>query len=219
MLKDDYDEYKKILDSHDPKRIKIVDTDLENEPILPTSTDPVSDTTVTHQNDSIDHSTITNVLPRPQVTVPLINDASVCFFNSVVQVFYSLIPFRTRIYSNLVDNHVVRNMRQLFREIESSPSYNIHTSPIIRNLLIPDYVYGEQIDALEVVSFLIQNSMELSQTTNQMNQLIDMPDYAFFKITELQSIMCANCNKESSFNVEVPLISLNVNAGQSQSIN
>ena len=51
-----------------------------------------------------------------------------------------------------------------------------------------------------------------------MNQLIDMPDYAFFKMTELQSIMCTNCNKESSFNVEVPLISLNVNAGQSQSV-
>ena len=63
-----------------------------------------------------------NNLPAPEiittaerVPVPLINRENVCFFNSVVQVLFSLIPFRERILSDLVDNHVIRCMKQLFR--------------------------------------------------------------------------------------------------------
>ena len=37
------------------------------------------------------------VLVSENVPVPLINDANVCFFNSVVQVFYSLSPFHRHI--------------------------------------------------------------------------------------------------------------------------
>ena len=117
--KDDYDEYKKLHDAHDPRNSSIVNDDTSNDLPSSNSTEhfPVPSTSNTNESDSVSN------LPRPEIhnliekrPVQLRNRENVCFFNSVVQVLFSLIPFRERILSDLVDNHVIRNMRQLFRE-------------------------------------------------------------------------------------------------------
>ena len=112
----------------------MIATDKENELTLSDSVDLTSSSTV---NESLIYSSC------PVVPVPLQNKENVCFFNSVVQVFYSLHPFRARIFSDLLDNHVIRNMRQLFTEMESMPSYDIHTHPIVRALQIPHYIIAK----------------------------------------------------------------------------
>ena len=149
--------------------------------------------------------------------VPLRNNMrdseNVCFFNSVVQVLFSLIPFRARILSDLVDNQVIRNIKQLFRTInESVSSYSIHTYPVVRAIDIPHYIDHEQIDALEVLRYLIDNSVETNQTTGR-------PDYSFFKVAENTSTLCAQCNKETHITDYKPMISLDIEASQRLTIN
>ena len=180
------------------------------------SADPLdSGTTVENRIDSVNDS----AMPLCEyIPLPLKNLANVCFFNAVVQVFHSLLPFRARVFSDLVDNHIISSLRLLFREIESSPIYEIDTYPIVRALQIPDYIDREQIDAREVVSHLIDNSVEWNQITNERNETRNVPDYAFFKLTEIRSIICSHCNKESSTTADVPLIQLNVDAFESQTI-
>ena len=88
---------------------------------------PVASTSNTIESDSV------NDLPRPGIynliektPVPLTNSSregeNVCFFSSVVQVLFSLIPVRECILSDLLDNHVIRNIRHLFRTINESVS-------------------------------------------------------------------------------------------------
>ena len=171
--KDDYDEYKKLHDAHDLKNSSINNDDTSADITSSTSTEhvPVASTTNTNESDSV------NDLPRHEINnltekepVPLRNNMrvseNVCFFNSVVQVLFSLIPFRARILSDLVDNPVIRNIKQLFRTInESVSSYSIHTYPVVRAIDIPHYIDHEQMDAREVLRYLIDNSVEANQIT------------------------------------------------------
>ena len=100
-------------------------------------------------DNNVDTTAITEHVP-----VPLQNYENVCFFNSVAQVFYSLLQFREHILNTTLDTHVITKLRQLFREMQSSQI--VHTYPIVRDLYIPQYRVGamEQIDAIEVVSYL-----------------------------------------------------------------
>ena len=137
---------------------------------------------------------------------------NVCFFNSVVQVLFSLIPFRARILSDLVDNQVIRNIKQLFRTMnESVSSYSIHTYPVVRAINIPHYIDHEQMDAREVLRYLIDNSVETNQTTGR-------PDYSFLKVAEITSTLCAQCNKETHITDYKPMISLDIESSQRQTI-
>ena len=45
-------------------------------------------------------------------------------------------------------------------------------------------------DAREVLRYLIDNSVEIDQITGR-------PDYAFLKMAENTSTLCAHCNKET----------------------
>ena len=81
-----------------------------------------------------------------------------CFFNSVAQVFYSLVQFRSHIFNTTLDNNVISQLKRLFREMQSSRI--VHTYPIILDLNIPQYHDREQIDASEVVSYLLENCFE-----------------------------------------------------------
>ena len=191
---------------NDPKRnnVKCMNcgTVMRVSDLKPASSDKTQSETVVNSSANFSESNEVITL-TDNVPVPLKNGENVCFFNSVVQVFYSLMPFRAHIYGETIDNHVIRNLRKLFREMEASPAHNIHTYPIVRALQIPHYRDRDQIDALEVVSFLIDNCVETDQITG-------IPDYAIFKMAAITSTICANCNKESSHTNYVPLITLDV---------
>ena len=116
-------------------------------------------------NDSVDGSFLTE-----QVPVTLRNSGeNICFLNSVVQVLYSLLPFRAHIFNTSLNNNVVTTIRQLFREIEICPQYAIPTYEYAASLNIPNYNHyrREQIDVREVVQYLAENCFEQRIVINQ----------------------------------------------------
>ena len=151
-----------------------------------------SDDTLSH---SLIHANTTEL--REHVPVALKNSGeNACFFNSVAQVLYSLLQFREHIFNTTLDNNVISQLKRLFREMQSSSI--VHTYPIILDLHIPHHHDREQIDASEVVSFLLEHCFEKNIENDLITgQIREKPDYKLFRISEQTSIMCANCNKES----------------------
>ena len=169
--------------------------------------------------DDITHSSIdADIEIRELVPVALKNSReNACFFNSVAQVFYSLVQFRAHILNTTLENNVIIQLKRLFREMQSSQI--VHTYPIILDLHIPQYRNRDQIDASEVVSFLLENCFEKNIVRDSITgQIKEKPDYKLFRISEQTSIMCGNCNKESFTTIDMPFTSLNINAHEMQSI-
>ena len=104
-------------------------------------------------NDSVDGSFLTE-----QVPVTLRNSGeNICFLNSVVQVLYSLLPFRAHIFNTSLNNNVVTTIRQLFREIEICPQYAIPTcimSTIEAYSMMPNYTLKVKY-AIKSVKYLV----------------------------------------------------------------
>ena len=134
---------------------------------------------------------------REHVPVALKNSGeNVCFFNSVIQILYSLLEIRLHVLSTALNNNVITQLRRLFRKMQSDKI--VHTYPIVLDLHMPQYHNREQIDASEVVSYLLENCYETRIEIDQVtNQIIEKPDYGLFKVNEVSSIMCIVCNKET----------------------
>jgi O-acetyl-ADP-ribose deacetylase (regulator of RNase III) len=144
FYKEDFDKYMKLKNGNNPRGTNIVNN-TRNEPSSSINVDPVTNTTTAYENNLVNNLPATEIINiAEKVPVPLRNTENVCFFNSVVQVLFSLIPFRERIFSDLVDNHVIRNMKQLFRRMESVPTNNIPTYPTVTAINIPHYRNFEQ---------------------------------------------------------------------------
>ena len=59
----------------------------------------------------------------------------------------------------------------------------------------------------------MNNSFERKIVTNEMTgQIRELPDYKFFEVNELTTMMCSNCNKESFRTIDMPFTTLNVYA-------
>ena len=155
---------------------------------------------------------------REHVPVPLKNSGeNACFFNSVAQVFYSLPKFRGHILNTVLENNVINQLRRLFREIQSSQI--VHTYPIILDLDIPQYHNREQIDASEVVSYLLANCYETQIEIDQpTGRIFEKPDYGLFTISERSFMICRACDKETSTTVDMPFISLDVYQDEKQAV-
>ena len=91
---------------------------------------------VENENNSIDFSINTEYTP-----VKLQNSGhNVCFFNSVIQVLYSLPSFRTHILNTSLNSVVVHNLRKLFQKIQKRENGSEYTYQIVKDLQIPGYV-------------------------------------------------------------------------------
>ena len=80
---------------------------------------------------------------------------NVCFFNSVVQVLYSLPSFRSYILQTSVINEVTAFMRNLFQEIKNARE-SVQSSYYIRNLRLRNYKYGTHHNAHECLIQLLE---------------------------------------------------------------
>ena len=75
-------------------------------------------------------------------------EENVCFFNSVIQLLFSVESFREHIYHLEANDMAALSIKNLFREMEFS-SNHVKTSLYIDNLQLGDYVFGQQYDAQE----------------------------------------------------------------------
>ena len=101
-----------------------------------------------------------NVIRHPNIPLRFINyGENICFFNSVIQVLYSLIVFRS--YTDKLRppvKGVAMKIKKLFSEIETS-SDPVRTSNYVRYLGLQHYEPGMQYDAHErLLQFLVKIS-------------------------------------------------------------
>ena len=83
----------------------------------------------------------------PNIPLGLMNEReNVCFFNSVIQVLYSLPTFKEFIQQLSATNAVISEIKNLFQEIKSS-NVPVRTSDYVHNLGLRDYSLGIQYDA------------------------------------------------------------------------
>ena len=126
------------------------------------------DLTVTPSTD-VRHSSIPVGLENEGVNV--------CFFNSVVQVLYSLPSFRSYILQTSVINEVTAFIRNLFQEIKNARE-SVWSSYYIRNLGLRNYKYGTQDDAHECLTQLLEKCYP------------DNVDNSMFQVAMHESTVC-----------------------------
>ena len=143
------------------------------------------------------------------VPVPLRNRGeNICFFNAPVQVFNSLVKYHTYVLEPIPGSDVISKMKELFIKMKTFPQ--VHTYPIASSMNIPDHHGRNQVDALNVVRLLVEN------TKIEENGL---PDFSFFKITETTTVKCSSCNHEDApHSKHIPLITLGLEKVGRQSI-
>ena len=153
----------------------------------------------------------TNNIPVTEnIPVPLKNiGENVCFFNSLAQVLYSSLSFRAHVFNTTLHNDVIDKLRELFREMEST-QHSVHTYPIVACLDIPEYEDKQQFDVRNLLSYLLDYSFE--QDTRQLTM------HTLFKINEIRSTMCGNCNKESFSSCDNPMFDLDIYPFERQTI-
>ena len=176
--------------------------------------------TIEMADSSIDFSTNRDNIPIAENTavaenipVALQNSGhNVCFFNSAVQVLYSLLSFRTHINNTTLNNIVVYNLKKLFGKIDDARSshFSVYTYQIVLDLIIPNYIDRQQHDVLNLISYILDNSFIKD------NKGITI--HTLFKMTENKSIMCNNCGKESRTSYDIPIFTLAVDPSQRQTI-
>ena len=121
-----------------------------------------------------------NVTRDTSIPLGLINQGeNVCFFNSVIQVLYSLPIFKDYIQQLQPIEGVVSEMKSLFKKIENS-SIPVRTSSYVPKLGLYDYVLGMQYDAHEC---LLQLLASIYPNVN---------DDCMFKIDKLESTLCVS---------------------------
>ena len=124
-----------------------------------------------------------NIIKDPNIPLGLINyGENVCFFNSVIQVQYSLSLFRD--YINKLRppvNGVAMKIKNLFSEIETSSEF-ARTFNYVRYLGLQHYELEIQYDAHECLLQLLVNIYP------------NINDDCMFKINKLDSTLCNDCS-------------------------
>ena len=115
---------------------------------------------------------------------------NVCFFNSVIQVLYSITAFRDYILSLLLftDNPPVVSIKNLFREIGSSNN-PVRTSEYLKHLELLDYKSGTQYDAHECLLQLLDRIYPI------------ISDDCIFKLVKHEWTFCNACQIDTHVNV------------------
>ena len=115
---------------------------------------------------------------NPVVPLGLVNQGeNVCFFNSVIQVLYSLPTFRSYIEQLQTSERVVSKIKDLFTEIRCS-NEPVRTSTYISDIDLQYYVLGMQYDAHECLLQLLAKIYS------------DINVNCMFKIDKLESTLC-----------------------------
>ena len=126
---------------------------------------------------------------EPSVPLGLLNQGeNVCFFNSIVQVLYSLPAFRDFMQQILPTNAAVLAIQNLFREISCS-NVPVRTSRYVQNLGLSDYEVGMQYDAHECLLLLL-------------NKIYPVINDCIFKVVKLETTVCENNDCGHAINKE-----------------
>ena len=115
------------------------------------------------------------------------NGENVCFFNSVMHVLYSLQLFRDYINQYQPAEGVAMQIKNQFREIETSKE-PVRTCHYVRYLNLLGYEPGMQYDAHEC---LLQLHLNIYPNIN---------DDCMFKIDKLESTLCNKCGHTENTN-------------------
>ena len=118
----------------------------------------------------------------PNIPVGLENEGvNLCFFNSVIQVLYSLHKFRIYILESLPSNPLQREIKELFQQIcDQNSNGPVRTSGHVKKLVpcLSNYSYGNQYDAHECLINILDNCFP------------DNSDGCIFQIKIFESIEC-----------------------------
>ena len=126
----------------------------------------------------------------PNIPLGLMNQGeNVCFFNSVIQILYTLPAFREFIQQLSPTNAVVSEIKNLFGEIESS-NVPVRTSDYVQNLGLRDYSLGMQYDAHECLLQLLE---KIDPAIN---------DDCMFKVSIPESTLCVRNDCDHTINKE-----------------
>lgn len=137
--------------------------------------------------------------------ISLVNVSTDCFFNSVIQVLFSLSSFRDHVrsfnahihYGSYIEINAVNHIQQLFREMEHKVMNHITTHEHIMALGLPDYVEHRQCDAQECMSYILDLFYpHINDKANPKHNFV--PDTSEFLIEGEEFIICSNCQKESN---------------------
>ena len=91
--------------------------------------------------------------------VGLINVANDCFFNSVAQALFALVPFRNHVreFDSQIPNEVnaVSSIKQLFSNMEFCTNDLLQTHGYLTSLNLPGHIEHMQSDAEECMTYII----------------------------------------------------------------
>ena len=142
----------------------------------------------------------------PNIPLGLMNQGeNVCFFNSVIQILYTLPAFREFIQQLSPTNAVVSEIKNLFGEIESS-NVPVRTSDYVQNLGLRDYSLGMQYDAHECLLQLLEKIYPV------------INDDCMFKVAILESTLCVSNDCDHTINKEDTCIDWSLNIEDSSNL-
>ena len=81
---------------------------------------------------------------------------NVCFFNSIIQVLYSMPEIRSHVRALTSCNRYIKEIKTLFEKIDSKIS-PVQTSNIVKNLQLENYNFKDQYDAQECLIQILEN--------------------------------------------------------------
>ena len=108
--------------------------------------------------------------------VRLMNEGvNVCFFNSVLQLLYSIPEFHIFLSSTPLTNHVIQELKNLFHKMDMNDV--VQTSSSVGMIGLRDYNFRSQYDAEECLNFILGNCYP-------------SPSDSIFHLSIQQSIWC-----------------------------
>ena len=81
---------------------------------------------------------------------------NVCFFNSIIQVLYSLPEIRSHVRSVTRTNRYIKEIKTLFDKIDNQIE-PVQTSNFVKNLQLENYTFKDQYDAHECLIQILEN--------------------------------------------------------------
>ena len=145
-------------------------------------------------------------ISREGIPTKLHNSHNVCFANSALQILYALSTFHTYILGTSIDNVVIHGLRNIFtmmRHAQLTPENTIvanDTFNIVKSFNIPEYHDNDHFDVVEFIRYVLDNSFQ----KNDMNLTV----HSIFKMCVNSSIVCNNCQKESTTSYVSPIFDL-----------